>query len=116
MDTATNSASSAGNACEPSCKSKNNRIARERVLDRLIFGELDCQKAEEIAMRRGLGVLAVLTAISSVGLVSIGQAAELELSKRYVSRPDCDHSGCREWRGKRARCPDRFSCYPLWCL
>jgi hypothetical protein len=65
-------------------------------------------------MRRGLCVLAVLTAISSFGLVSIGQAAELELSKRYVSRPDCDHSGCREWRGKRARCPDRFSCYPLY--
>ena len=64
-------------------------------------------------MRRALCVVAALTAISSVGLVRTGQSAELELSKRYVTHQDCDHSGCN-WHRRYPRCPDSFSCYPLY--
>lgn len=66
-------------------------------------------------MRRALYSVAAITAISSVALLfaSAGQAADLTGTKRHFSRSDCGPYGC-QWQRKLSRCPDRFSCYPLY--
>jgi len=67
-------------------------------------------------MRRPLLYLAAIIAISSVALLfaSRGQAADLNIGKRQVSRSHCGPYGCRKWRRKTYRCPDRVSCFPLY--
>ena len=65
-------------------------------------------------MRRTVYFLVAIAAISSVAFfASRAQAADLGVSKRYVTRSDCGPYGC-EWRRRHYRCPDRLYCYPLY--
>jgi hypothetical protein len=64
-------------------------------------------------MRRSLLIAAIAIAAASAPLMSAkpGQAADLAVNSRHVSRSDCGPSGCR-WQ--HSRCPDQLSCYPLY--
>jgi hypothetical protein len=62
-------------------------------------------------MHRALCFMAIVAA--TVCFARSGQAADLGVSKRHVTRSDCGPSGCK-WHGRIPRCPDQFSCYPLY--
>ena len=69
-------------------------------------------------MRRPLYFVAAIIAISSVAWLSAspGQAADLNVNKRHVSRSDCGPSGCRRHRITYG-CPDRCVLLPvIWRL
>ena len=65
-------------------------------------------------MRRPLYFVAAIIAIFSVAWLSAspGQAADLNVNKRHVSRSDCGPSGCQRYR--RIYVPGPVSCYPLY--
>lgn len=66
-------------------------------------------------MRQPLYFVAAILAISSFALLmaSPGQAADLNVNKRHISRSDCGPYGCRSHRITYG-CPDGLSCYPLY--
>jgi hypothetical protein len=65
-------------------------------------------------MRRPLLIAAITiaTALAALLIAKPGQAADLNIHNRHVSRSDCGPSGCRRHR-IAYRCPD-LSCYPLY--
>jgi hypothetical protein len=67
-------------------------------------------------MHRPLCFAAVMIAISSFALLfaSRGQAADLNVNTRHISRSDCGPDGCRWHHRLTYGCPDALSCYPLY--
>ena len=65
-------------------------------------------------MRRPHLIAVTTIAIASAAFLFAkpGQAADLNVHSRHVSRSDCGPSGCRRHR-IAYRCPD-LSCYPLY--
>jgi hypothetical protein len=91
--------------------------AARSMLDRS-YGSNELELADlgrqEVAMRRLLLIAAITMAAASAVLLAAkpGQAADLGVHARHVSRSHCGPSGCR-WHRVNYRCPD-LSCYPLY--